>query len=223
MREQLKKFIEAMDESSIAIIPAAHEARRSYDTEFKFRQDSDFWYLTGFPEPDAIAVIDPRNKKAYTLYVRPRDPEMETWFGRRQGVEGAVKKHNADRAVSIDRFAADLGKLLDGHERLYYRFGVDEKLDLMILQYLSEQRVRRLKTAYPPHTIIDPTPVIGDMRLHKTEQEVALMQTAADIAVEAHVLAMKKVKLGMNEFQVESLMESYMRHNGASGVAYNSI
>ena len=212
-----------MDENSIAIIPAAHEATRSYDTEYKFRQDSDFWYLTGFPEPDAIAVIDPKAKKPYTLYVRPRDLEMETWFGRRQGVEGAVKNYKADQSFSIDRFAADMAKLLDGHDKLYYRFAVDKALDQQILQYLSGQRVRRLKTAYPPHTISDPTPIIGDMRLHKTVKEVALMQRAADIAVEAHVLAMKKVKPGMNEAQVESLMEAYMRDKGASGVAYNSI
>ena len=100
-----------MDENSIAIIPAAHEATRSYDTEFRFRQDSDFWYLTGFPEPDAIAVIDPQNKKApYTLYVRPRNLEMETWFGRREGVEGAVKNFGADRSFSIEKFDADLDR-----------------------------------------------------------------------------------------------------------------
>jgi len=212
-----------MDDSSIAIIPAAHETTRSYDTEFKFRQDSDFWYLTGFPEPDAIAVIDPSAKKPYTLYVRPRDPLMETWYGRRQGTDGAEKNYKADRAISIEKFPDDLAKLLDGHEKLYYRFGVDEKLDLQILQYLSGQRVRRLKSAYPPHTIIDPTPIIGDMRLHKTDKEIALMQKAADIAGEAHILAMKKMRPGLNEFQVESLMESYMRDKGASGVAYNSI
>ena len=223
MHSHLKKFIEQMDENSVAIIPAAHEQTRSYDTEFKFRQDSDFWYLTGFPEPDAIAVIDPSAKMPFTLYVRPRDPLMETWFGRRQGVEGAVKNYGADRAFSIERFAADLGKLLDGHDRLYYRFAVDKTLDQQILQYLSGQRVRRLKTAYPPHTIVDPTPIIGDMRLHKTNKEVALMQKAATIAAEAHILAMKKVKPGMNEGQVESLMEAYMRDKGASGVAYNSI
>ncbi len=223
MRAQLKKFMGAMDENSIAIIPAAHETTRSYDTEFKFRQDSDFWYLTGFPEPDAIAVIEPGSKKPYTLYVRPRDPMMETWYGRRHGTEGAVKKFGADQAARIDKFEADLGKLLDGHDTLYYRFGVDEKLDLQILRYLSAQRQRRLKTAYPPHTIVDPTITIGEMRLHKNEKEIALMQKAADIAGAAHVLAMKKVKPGMNEFQVESLMESYMRDKGASGVAYNSI
>ena len=212
-----------MEPNSIAIIPAAHEATRSYDTEYRFRQDSDFWYLTGFPEPDAVAIIDPESRTPYTLYVRPRDLEMETWFGRREGVEGAVKNYKADRAFSIDRFDADLAKILDGHEKLYYRFAVDKALDLKILSYLQTQRIRRLKTAYPPHTIVDPTIILGEMRLHKNSDEVEMMQRAADIAAEAHVLAMKKVKPGMNEFQVESLMESYMRHKGANGVAYNSI
>lgn len=223
MRAQLKNFIESIGPDSLAIIPAAHEARRSYDTEYKFRQDSDFSYLTGFPEPDAIAVIDPAAKKPYTLYVRPRDPEMETWFGRREGVDGAVKNHIADRALPIEKFAADLAKMIDGHDKLYYRFGVDEKLDLQILQYLSTQRQRRLKSPYPPHTIIDPTILIHEMRLHKTPDEVKLMQKAATISAEAHILAMQKTKPGMNEFQVESLIEAYMRENGASGVAYNSI
>ncbi len=213
-----------MEANSIAIIPAAHEQTRSYDTEFRFRQDSDFWYLTGFPEPDAIAVIDPENAKApYTLYVRPRDLEMETWFGRRQGVEGAVKNYGADRAFPIERFAADLPKLLEGHDTLYYRFAVDSALDQQMLGYLKEQRVRRLKSAYPPHTIVDPTIILGEMRLHKTEDEIQHMQTAATISADAHTLAMKKVKPGMNESQVEALMESYMRSKGASGVAYNSI
>src|SRR5215204_3113083 len=157
MRKQLKDFIEAIGKDAVAIIPAAHEVTRSYDTEFKFHQDPDFYYLTGFPEPDAVAVIDPSSKKSkFTLFVRPRDPEMETWYGRREGVDGAMKNYGADKALPIEKFEAELANLLNGHEKLYYRFGVDNKLDQMILQYLSGQRFRRLKTAYPPHTIIDP-------------------------------------------------------------------
>jgi Xaa-Pro aminopeptidase len=224
MRPQLKNFIEQIGTDAVAIIPAAHETTRSYDTEHKFRQDSDFLYLTGFPEPDAIAVIAPANKKSpFTLFVRPRDLEMETWYGRREGVEGAVKNYAADKALPIEKFEQELPKLLNGNEKLYYRFGVDNKLDQTILQYLSGQRFRRLKTAYPPHTIIDPTILIHEMRLHKTPEEVEMMQTSATIAAEAHILAMKSIKPGMNEFQVESLMEAYMRDKGASGVAYNSI
>jgi Xaa-Pro aminopeptidase len=224
MKPQLKKFMEAIGNDAVAIIPAAHETTRSYDTEFKFHQDPDFYYLTGFPEPDAIAVIAPSKKKnPYTLFVRPRNLEMETWYGRREGVDGAVKNYGADKALPIEKFEAELANLLNGHEKLYYRFGVDQKLDQMILQYLSTQRFRRLKTAYPPHTIIDPIILIHEMRLHKTEEEVELMQKSADIAAEAHILAMQSAKPGMNEYQIESLMESYMRHEGATGVAYNSI
>lgn len=223
MKSQLKNFIDKIGKDSIAIIPAAHEKTRSYDTEYKFRQDSDFWYLTDFPEPDAVAVLTPGKRTKYTMFVRPRDPLMETWYGRREGTEGAEKNYEVQKAYPIDKFEKLLGKMLDGHNKLYYRFGVDKKLDGMILDYLSGQRYRRLKTAYPPHTIIDPTLIIHEMRLHKTEEEIELMQRSADIAAAAHVLAMKKVKPGMNEYQVEALLESYMRDNGASGVAYNSI
>jgi Xaa-Pro aminopeptidase len=224
MRKQLKNFIEAIGKDAIAVIPAAHEVTRSYDTEFKFHQDPDFYYLTGFPEPDAIAVIDPSNKKnPYTLFVRPRDPKMETWYGRREGTEGAEKKYKADKALPIEKFESELARMLNGHEKLYYRFGVDQKLDQQILQYISAQRFRRLKTAYPPHTIVDPITLIHEMRLHKTPDEIKLMQKSADIAAEAHVLAMKKTKPGMNEYQVEAIIENYFKDNGASGVAYNSI
>jgi Xaa-Pro aminopeptidase len=224
MRPQLKNFIEQIGKDSIAIIPAAHEVTRSYDTEFKFHQDPDFYYLTGFPEPDAIAVIDPSNRKnPYTLFVRPRDPKMETWYGRREGTEGAMKNYGADKAFSIEKFPGELAKMVNGHEKLYYRFGVDTKLDQQILTYLSAQRFRRLKTAYPPHTIVDPTILIHEMRLHKTEEEIELMQRSADIAAEAHILAMQSAKPGMNESQIEAIIEHYFRMNGASGVSYNSI
>jgi Xaa-Pro aminopeptidase len=224
MRPQLKKFIEEIGKDAIAIIPAAHEVTRSYDTEFKFHQDPDFYYLTGFPEPDAIAVVDPSNKKnPYTLFVRPRDPKMETWYGRREGTEGAKKNYGADKALPIEKFPAELAKMVDGHEKLFYRFGVDTKLDQQILTYLSAQRFRRLKTAYPPHTIVDPTVLIHDMRLHKTPEEIELMQRSADIAAEAHILAMQSVKPGMNESQIEAIIEHYFRMNGAAGVSYNSI
>lgn len=224
MRKQLKDFIEQIGKNAVAIIPAAHEVTKSYDTEFKFHQDPDFYYLTGFPEPDAVAVINPSNKKnPYTLFVRPRDPKMETWYGRREGTEGAKKNYAADKAHSIEKFAAELPKILNGAEKLYYRFGVDNQLDQQILLYLSAQRFRRLKTAYPPHTIIDPTLAIHEMRLHKNEDEAKTMQKAADIAVEAHILAMQTVKGGMNESQVESVIEHHFRMSGAVGASYNSI
>jgi len=223
MRAQLEKFIEEIGSDAVAIIPAAHEQTRSYDTEYKFRQDSDFWYLTDFPEPDAIAVITPGKRTKYTMFVRPRDPLMETWYGRREGTKGAMKNYRVEKAYPIDKFEKQLAKLLDGHDKLYYRFGLDKNLDQMILGYLSGQRYRRLKTAYPPHTIIDPTLLVHEMRLFKTDDEIALMQKASDISCAAHKLAMKKTKPGVNEYQVEGLIESYFLEKGASGTAYNSI
>lgn len=223
MKPQLKDFMDKIGKDAVAIIPAAHEKTRSYDTEYKFRQDSDFWYLTDFPEPDAIAVITPGKRTKYTMFVRPRDPLMETWYGRREGTEGAEKNYGVQKAHPVEKFEKMFARLLDGHDKLYYRFGVDSDLDALILDYLSTQRFRRIKTPYPPHTIIDPTLIIHEMRLHKTDEEIEKMQKAADIAAEAHMLAMKKVSPGMNEYQVEALMEAYMRDNGATGVAYNSI
>lgn len=224
MKRQLIEFMKAIGDDAVAIIPAAHEKTRSYDTEYRFRQDSDFFYLTGFPEPDAIAVISPSNKKApYILFVRPRDPEMEIWNGRREGTEGAKKNYGASRAYPIDEFEKRMPALLNGKEKLYYRFGVDDKLDRLILQYLSVQRFRRLKTPYPPHTIIDPTLIIGEMRLHKTPEEIEIMRRSCEIAAEAHIQAMKSVKPGMTEAQVEAIIEHTFRMLGASAPAYNSI
>lgn len=224
MRPQLKKFMEEIGKDAVAIIPAASEVTRSYDTEYKFRQDNDFLYLTGFPEPDAIAVIAPGNKKnPYTLFVRPRDPEMETWFGRREGVDGAKKNYGVDKALPIEKFASEFSKLIDGHDKLYYRFGRYDALDSMLLKYFSTQRYRRIKTAYPPHTIIDPTIILGEMRLHKTPEEVELMQKSATIASEAHVIAMQNCKPGMNESTIEAIIEHHFRMSGANGAAYNSI
>ncbi len=157
------------------------------------------------------------------MFVRPRDPEMETWYGRREGTEGAEKNYGVQKAYTIDKFEKMFAKMLDGKDKLYYRFGVDTELDQMILGYLSGQRYRRLKTAYPPHTIIDPTLLIHEMRLHKTEEEVELMARAGEIAAEAHILAMQNCKPGMNESQIESIIEHHFRMNGANGAAYNSI
>ncbi len=223
MRPQLEKFIEEIGKDAVAIIPAAHEKQRSYDTEYKFRQDNDFWYLTDFPEPDAIAVIDPAKRNKFTMFVRPRDPEMETWFGRREGTDGAEKNYGVQKAYSIEKFEKMFPKMLHGKDKLYYRFGLDTSLDKLILQYLSGQRHARLKTAYPPHTIIDPSLIIHEMRLHKTDEEIELMQKSADIACAAHKLAMRKCKPGMNEAEIESIIEHHFRMNGASGAAYNSI
>src|SRR6187549_1046883 len=121
VRSQLQEFMRRMDQKSVAIIPSAREATRSNDTAYRFRQDSDFLYLTGFEEPEAIAVIAPSRDKKFTMFVRPRDPEREIWDGRRSGVEGAKKEFGAHEAFPIAEFEAKLREYLDGAEVLYYR------------------------------------------------------------------------------------------------------
>src|SRR5919199_1083325 len=140
-RPQLAEFMRRMEPNSVAILPAAREATRSNDTEYRFRQDSDFYYLTGFNEPDAIAVVAPSREARLTLFVRPRDPEKETWTGRRAGVEGAKERHGADEAFAVEEFPAKLQEILDGAHTLYYRLGNgNPDLDQTIIRQLARMR-----------------------------------------------------------------------------------
>jgi len=223
IRSQLREFMRRMAPKSVAIIPGAHDTRRSNDTHYRFRQDSDFFYLTGFEEPDALAIVKPEADKTYTLFVRPRDPEREIWDGRRAGVEGAVNDFGADEAFPAAEFSSKLADFLDGTEVLYYRLGVDEQLDDTIIKEIARMRSWNRKPIHPPQTIVDPATIVHEMRVLKTADEIEIMQRAADIAAEAHCEAMKAAKPGMQEYQLEALIEQVFRRHGASGPAYTSI
>jgi Xaa-Pro aminopeptidase len=222
IRPQLEEFMRRMDQKSVAIIPSAREATRSNDTQYRFRQDSDFLYLTGFQEPESIAVVAPAGEHKYTLFVRPRDPEEEIWVGRRAGVEGAKNEFGANESFPIAEFAEKLQDLLDGADKLYYRLGVNTDLDATIIKKIADMRALNRKPIHPPRTIIDPATIVHEMRVLKSPEEIELMQKAADIAAEAHVEAMKAVRHGMMEYEVEALIEQlFRRHN--SGPSYTSI
>jgi Xaa-Pro aminopeptidase len=212
-----------MDQKSVAIIPSARETVRSNDTHFRFRQDSDFYYLTGFEEPESIAVIAPARETKYTMFLRPRDPEREIWDGRRAGIEGAKSEYGAQEAFSISEFAERLEEILDGAESLYYRLGVHPDLDEMIIRKITSMRTFNRKPIQFPTTIIDPATIVHEMRVLKSAEEIDIMQRAADIAAEAHVEAMKAVRPGMKEYQVEALIEQIFRQKGAAAPAYTSI
>ena len=223
IRPQLAEFMLRMDQKSVAIIPSAREATRSNDTQYRFRQDSDFLYLTGFEEPEAIAVVAPAREQKYTLFVRPRDPEREIWDGRRAGVEGAKSEYGADEAFPIVEFDEKLQDILDGSEKLYYRLGVNSDLDDTLIRQIARMRALNRKPIHPPQTIIDPATIVHEMRVLKTPEEIELMQRAADIAAEAHVEAMKAARPGMKEYEIEALIEQIFRRLGAAGPAYTSI
>ena len=223
-RPQLAEFMRRMDQNSIAIIPAAREATRSNDTNYRYRQSSDFFYLTGFEEPEAIAVIAPGNEQKFTLFVRPRDPEREIWDGRRAGVDGAKQEYGADEAFPIAEFEEKLCDILNGPEKLYYRLGDGNPgLDETIIRQLASVRTLNRKPISVPHTIIDSASIVHEMRVVKSEEEIAIMQRAADIAAEAHVEAMKAARPGMKEYEIEALVEQIFRKAGAAGPSYTSI
>jgi Xaa-Pro aminopeptidase len=223
IKSQLEEFMRRMAPRSVAIIPGAREATRSNDTSYRFRQDSDFFYLTGFEEPEAIAAVRPSAEMKYTLFVRPRDPEREIWDGRRAGIEGAKSDFGANEAFPIAEFNSKLRALLEGCDILYYRLGVNRELDDTIIRELTAMRAWNRKPIHPPQTIVDPATIVHEMRVLKSPAELELMQTAADIAAEAHVEAMKAARAGMQEYQLEALIEQIFRRRGAAGPAYTSI
>src|SRR2546426_6885413 len=224
IKPQLLEFMRRMDPNSVAIIPASRESVRSHDTHYRYRQNSDFFYLTGFEEPDAIAVVAPAKEKKFTLFVHPRDREREIWEGYRAGVDGAVSDYSADEAFPLSEFDEKLAEILDGPSVLYYAFGHSPpEMDQKIIRQLTLMRESNRKPLEPPATIVDPTSILHEMRVLKTAEEVEVKERADDIAAEAHVEAMKAVRSGMMEYEVEAMLEAYFRKHGASGSSYTSI
>ncbi|HEX8652077.1 MAG TPA: Xaa-Pro aminopeptidase [Pyrinomonadaceae bacterium] len=224
-RTQLAEFMKRMESDSVAIIPSASEAYRSNDSNYRYRQDSDFYYLTGFDEPESIAVVAPSHEQQYMLFVRPRDPEREIWDGRRAGVEGAIKEYGADAAFPIMEFREHLSDIINNATNLYYRIGApgNIELDEMIISEMRRMRILGRKKINPPQAIVDAGTILHEMRLIKSEEEIEIMQRAADIAAEAHVEAMKTAKPGMKEYEIEALVEYIFRRSGAYAPAYTSI
>lgn len=222
-RPQLEEFMRRMETDSVAIVPSARESVRSNDTHHRYRQSSDFYYLTGFDEPETIALISPAHKEPYTLFVRPRDPEKEVWDGRRAGVEGAREEHGADAAFPIEEFPAKLGEFLDGKRNLYHRLGADAELDAVIVKELSRMRSLGRRGVIAPEAIIDTGVIAHEMRMIKSEDEIRIMERAAAITAEAHREAMRATKPGMKEYEIEALIDYIFRTRGATAPAYGSI
>jgi Xaa-Pro aminopeptidase len=222
---RIEEFMRRLGPDAVAIIPSAREATRSNDTHYRYRQDSDFYYLTGFDEPEAIAILSPSHKEhKYVLFVRPRDPEKEVWDGFRAGVEGAVKDYGADAAFPVEEFATKLSDLINGMKTLYYRLGAGNgNLDELIIKNIARLRSMGRRGMSAPQTIVDTGSILHEMRLIKADEEISIMQQSADIAAEAHREAMKTVRPGMKEYEIEALIEYIFRKNGAAAPSYNSI
>lgn len=221
--ERRKLLLDAMGPDAVALFVGARLVTRSADTEFPFRQDSDFWYLTGFDHPDAVAVLSTREGPEFTLFVQPRDPAAETWTGYRPGVEGAVGEFGADAAFRRDELPEKLSEILRGADRIYHVLGRDADLDQRVVALQEEIRRQSRGGVLPARELVDPRIALHEMRLFKSDAEIALMQHAADISREAHGAAARLTHPGRFEYELEAELGRVFRARGGSGPAYGSI
>src|SRR5215831_4762318 len=218
------EFMEKMEPNSVAVFASAHEIKRNHDTDFEFRQDTDFYYLTRLNEPDCVAVLAPSHPEhKYVLFVRPRIREEEIWTGIRTGVEGAISHHGAEAAYEIGKLSEILPKYLQNVEKLYYRFGNNEHFDLKVISTVKYIREKVRGGVYAPTVIIDPGVTLHEMRLRKNEDDLNSLRRAVAISGEGHIAAMKHCKPGMFEYELEAIVEYVFRKRGATGVGYPSI
>ena len=225
MHEQNRKaFIEKMGRGGVAIFASRLPAAWNHDTEYVYRPDPNFYYLTGFEEPESICVIAPDHPKhQYILFVRPKDKQAEIWNGKRVGVKDARKRYGADKTYSIEKFGEKIGKYLEGAERLYYTLGSNQDVDGEILALFTGSVRARIRSGQGLDTLVDPSPILSELRLIKNETELQRIQMATEITVAGHVAAMKAVRPGMYEYDLEALVESTFRMNGANGAAFPTI
>src|SRR5215831_13790106 len=212
--ERRRRFAESIGDA-LAIIPAARETNRNADTNFEFRQDSDFYFLTGFDEPDAVAVFNPAHaKERFVLFVRPRDREMEIWNGRRAGVEGAVATYGADAAYTVDELDAKLREYALDRPTVVYRLG-NPQHDARITRLVGELRAARTRGFATPTRVEDPGPVLHELRLRRTAEELARQRRACEISRDAHIEAMRVTRPGLYEYEVQAALEFVFRMGGS--------
>ena len=162
MHEHRRKAFMEKIAGGVAIFPSALPAMRTHSTEYRYRQDANFYYLTGFEEPEAVCVIAPDHPEhQYVLFVRPRAPEQEVWTGKRAGVEGAKERFGADEAYPIEEFDEKISEYIGTSERLYYGFGADEAFNQKIIELLKGYRRHRLREGTGPTALIDPTDLLA--------------------------------------------------------------
>ena len=210
--------------SGAVLIPAARLRYRNSDAEYGFRQDSDFFYLTGFEEPDALCVLLPEHPEwRYVLFVRPKNRDEEIWSGRRAGCDAATRVYGADAAFPIAELPARLPELLRDVDTVHYAWGRDAELDAEVQRILTEHRKTRPRRGRGIVRIEDPAPTLHEMRLLKDEAEIATMRAAAAASVAAHQRVLRETRPGMREYELEAMLEYEFRSRGARGPAYGTI
>ncbi len=220
-RSRRRRLVRRLD-GGVALMAAAPRRVHSNDVEHRYRQDSDLLYLTGFPEPEAAALMAPgRRPGPFWLLVRPRTQAEEVWDGPRAGLEGARELHGADVARPIGELEDALAEVLDGAPSLHYFMGRDPATDALVARVL--QRLRRARGRRPPPVIGDLAAIVHEMRLVKDRHEIARMRAAARITCAAHRAALSRVRPGLHEYEIQAELESVFLREGAAGPGYPSI
>jgi len=219
-RRQLMKM---MGRDAIAILPAAPVRKRNADTEYPYRQDSDFHFLTGFPEPEAVAVLLPGRAEAEViLFVRDRDPTREMWDGLRAGPEGAVARYGADDAFPISDIDDILPGLLESRSRVYYTMGLHPEFDQRVIGWVNGLRAQAKQGLHTPQEFVALDHLLHDMRLYKSRDEISAMRQAAAVSVTAHERAMRLAAPGVMEYELAAeIVHEFHRNRGVS--AYEPI
>jgi Xaa-Pro aminopeptidase len=220
-----RALMERIGGDAAAVFPAAPVAVRSRDVEYRYRQDNDFYYLTGFLEPDAVCLLSPGQARGeeFVLFVQPRDPERETWTGKRVGVDGAMERYGADVAYVIDKLDDKITEYVGGRERLYCPLVQHPAFAQRMMGWLRQWQSQRPRTGRGPIAVLDPSEILHEMRLLKSPEEVACMRQAIAIAAEGHKAAMRTARAGVREYEIEALLDYTFRRRGAWGPAYPSI
>lgn len=217
------KLVAQMSNDSIAILRGASIKIRNHDADHQFRQDSDFYYLTGFNEPNAVLALckDGKGKMLYVLFNQSSDPVAEVWTGKRVGQNGACKIYKADESYDLAKIDDLMPNLFSNKKTIYYPLGIDEQLDQNILKWLRKSKSK--SASFVPDTLTDVLPFIHEMRLFKSEQEIEFMRKAALISAHAHADLMRSCKAGLLEYQLEAIFNAKCLDAGCRSLAYNSI
>jgi len=225
MKERREQLMARIPQGA-AIFPAAPAAIRNNDVEHEYRQDTDFYYLTGFEEPHAVAVLVPDHPEhRFTLFVQPKDREREVWTGWRAGAEGAKRDYGADAAFTIDQLDEELPKLLLAAkaERLYYRFGSDPTFDERLVGWMRRFQRERQRSGIGPTSVIDPADILHEMRLIKSADDLAALRRAVEITCEGHLTALRALRPGMHEYEIEATLRYVFRKQGSPRHGYAPI
>ncbi len=223
-RRQRELLLALLEKEGAAALFATGSPRiRNHDTAYRFRPDSDFWYLSGFAEPDAVLVLVPGRAQRAVLFLQERNRDEEVWTGRRLGTEAAVEVLGVDAAHPIGELWTRLPELFKGFARIVYRTGADESRDRKLLELGATLRAKVRGGIVPPSEWIDPSRFVHEMRLFKTPREVELMRRAAQVSAEAHTSVMRAAGPGVNEAELDGLLEYTFRRRGCTGAAYTNI